>query len=199
MSGPTDTRSRRDRIRLMTGRAPAPDDVEVVLDALPQPAFVVAIGDDEVCRFVHANARYRALFGLDLENGLGDDLRSVLPADVLVAHINAFARASVEAESVSFEVALENGRRTLSIDVVLMPEGWGQGHCVLGVVHDVTEYKRIEALLAHRVRHDPLTELPNRVMLIEQLADSIAAHTVAHDAAFGRARAARPRPLQDRQ
>ena len=56
-----------------------------MLDALPQPAFVVSIGADEVFRFVHANARYRALFGLDLQSDLGDDLRSVLPTDVLPA------------------------------------------------------------------------------------------------------------------
>ncbi len=66
--------------------------VRVVLDALPQPAFLVAIDDDEVCQFVHANARYRELFDLDLESDLGGDLRGVLPADVLVPHITAKAR-----------------------------------------------------------------------------------------------------------
>jgi diguanylate cyclase (GGDEF)-like protein len=54
-----------------------------------------------------------------------------------------------------------------------MPQSWAEQSCLLGVVHDVTEHKRIEALLAHRVRHDPLTELPNRVMLLEQLTDAL--------------------------
>lgn len=146
----------------------------MVLDALPQPAFIVGIGDDEVCRFVHANSRYRELFGLGLERDLGDDLRAVLPTDVLVPHITAFSQASLAGESVSFEVSLENGRRALQVEVVQMPEDWGDDRCLLGVVHDVSEHKRIEALLAHRVRHDPLTELPNRVMLLEQLTDGLA-------------------------
>ena len=174
-SGATDGHARRDAGLPPIVAAPAASDVGVVLDALPQPAFIVGIGDDEVCRFLHANARYRALFGLDLESHLGDDLRAVLPTDVLVPHITAFARASLDGESVSFEVKLEHGRRTLNVDVVQMPEDWADGRCLLGVVNDVSEHKRIETLLAHRVRHDPLTELPNRVMLLEQLTDALAA------------------------
>ncbi len=156
------------------GQVPAASDVRIVLDALPQPAFIASIGADEVFRFVHANARYRALFGLDHQSELGDDLRSVLPTDVLVPHVSAFARASESGESVSFEFSLDNGRRTLNVDVVQMPEDWADEPCLLGVVHDISEHKRIEALLAHRVRHDPLTELPNRVMLLEQLTDALA-------------------------
>jgi len=173
-NGATDGQARRDGGRRAVGSAPATSDVAVVLDALPQPAFIVGIGDDEVCRFVHANGRYRDLFGLDLESHLGDDLRAVLPTDVLVPHITAFARATLVGESVSFEVKLENGRRTFNVDVVQMPEDWAEDRCLLGVVNDVSEHKRIEALLAHRVRHDPLTELPNRVMLLEQLTDALA-------------------------
>ena len=173
-SGATDVRTRRDRGPTPGGRVPAPSDVHVVLDALPEPAFVVGIGEDEVCRFVHANARYRALFGLHVESDLGVDLGGVLPADVLVPHITAFSQVSREGGTVSFEIAIDNGRRTFSVDVVQMPEDWGRDRCLLGVLHDVSEYKRIEALLAHRVRHDPLTELPNRVMLLEQLTDALA-------------------------
>jgi len=150
------------------------DSVRVVLDALPQPAFLVAIDDDEVCQFVHANARYRELFDLDLESDLGGDLRGVLPADVLVPHITAFSRASREGQTVSFDVSLDNGRCALTVEIVQMPKDWGDERCLLGVVHDVSEHKRIEALLEHRARHDPLTELPNRVMLLEQIGEALA-------------------------
>jgi diguanylate cyclase (GGDEF)-like protein len=153
---------------------PATPDVRAVLDALPQPAFVVAIGDNEECEFVHANARYRVLFGLDRHGDLSGDLRAVLPTDVLVAHITAFSRVRREHHPVSFSISRESGRRHLNVDIVELPEDWGDGPCLLGVVHDVSEHKRIEALLAHRARHDPLTELPNRVMLLEDLADAMA-------------------------
>jgi diguanylate cyclase (GGDEF)-like protein len=177
-SGATQSRAqRRAEARRESGvesdRLALAANVALVLDALPQPAFVVAIDDDEVCQFVHANARYRELFDLDLDSDLGGDLRGVLPADVLVPHITAFSRASREGQSVSFDVSLENGRRSLTVEIVQMPEDWGDDRCLLGVVHDVSEHKRIEALLAHRVRHDPLTELPNRVMLLEQIGDAL--------------------------
>ena len=145
-SGATDGQARRDSEPLAVA-IPAASDVGVVLDALPQPAFVVGICDDEVCRFVHANARYRALFGLGVESHLGDDLRAVLPTDVLVPHITAFSQASLDGESVSFEVKLDNGRRTLNVDVVQMPADWAHDRCLLGVVNDVSEHKRIEATL----------------------------------------------------
>src|SRR5262245_49602766 len=152
----------------------ATPDVRAVLDALPQPAFVVGIGENEECEFVHANARYRTLFGLDRHGELRGDLRTVLPTDVLVAHITAFSRAQHEDRPVSFEICRESGRRWLNVEIVRLPDDWGDETCLLGVVHDVSEHKRIEALLAHRARHDPLTELPNRVMLLEDLGDALA-------------------------
>src|SRR5690349_19944556 len=70
---PMDRTQPRGRVGTATDdlRAPAAGDLEVVLDALPQPAFVVSIDDDEVCRFVHANGRYRELFGIDPDGYLG--------------------------------------------------------------------------------------------------------------------------------
>jgi len=41
--------------------------------------------------------------------------------------------------------------------------GWVATH------EDITEYRRIEARMAHMARHDELTELPNRVLLRERL------------------------------
>ena len=123
---------------------------------------------------MHANARYRALFDLDLERDLGGDLSAVLPPDVLVPHITAFSKASREGQSVSFDVSLDGGRRSLTVEIVQMPDDIRDERCLLGVVHDISEHKRIEALLEHRARHDPLTELPNRIMLLETLAESLA-------------------------
>ena len=165
---------RRSRGKAQKGVSEVATDARAVLDALPQPAFVVGIGDDEVCQFVHANARYRELFDLDPEGDISGDLRSVLPADVLVPHITAFSRASQEGQSVSFDVSLDHGRRSLTVEMVQMPQESSDERWVLGVVHDVSEHKRIEALLAHRARHDPLTELPNRIMLLEELGAALA-------------------------
>jgi len=54
--------------------------------------------------------------------------------------------------------------RTIAIRHQPMPGGgWVATH------EDVTEYRRIEARIAHMAHHDVLTELPNRVLLRERL------------------------------
>ena len=54
--------------------------------------------------------------------------------------------------------------RVIAIKHQPMPDGgWVATH------EDITEYRRIEARIAHMAHHDVLTELPNRVLLRERL------------------------------
>jgi diguanylate cyclase (GGDEF)-like protein/PAS domain S-box-containing protein len=47
---------------------------------------------------------------------------------------------------------------------------------IVSQVNDITDRKRAEAHLEHRATHDPLTDLPNRTMLEEQIGDLLASH-----------------------
>jgi diguanylate cyclase (GGDEF)-like protein len=59
--------------------------------------------------------------------------------------------------------------RVIAIEQQPMPGGgWIATH------EDITEYRRIEARATHLSRHDVLTDLPNRVLLREQLEDAVA-------------------------
>jgi diguanylate cyclase (GGDEF)-like protein/PAS domain S-box-containing protein len=53
---------------------------------------------------------------------------------------------------------------------------------LVGTVQDVTERKALEAQLAHHALHDPLTGLPNRALLFDQLAWAMGS-TRRHDVA----------------
>ena len=44
---------------------------------------------------------------------------------------------------------------------------------VVGTVHDITERKRLEQQLQHQATHDPLTELPNRMLFQQRLDQAI--------------------------
>jgi diguanylate cyclase (GGDEF)-like protein len=55
---------------------------------------------------------------------------------------------------------------------------------VSGIVRDLSDQKRFEAQLAHQGLHDPLTGLPNRVMLIDRLEQALA-RVRRHDRMFG--------------
>ena len=50
----------------------------------------------------------------------------------------------------------------------------GSAPTVSGIVRDLSDQKRFEAQLAHQGLHDPLTGLPNRVMLIDRLEQALA-------------------------
>jgi diguanylate cyclase (GGDEF)-like protein/PAS domain S-box-containing protein len=53
----------------------------------------------------------------------------------------------------------------------------GVAQLMVGQINDITDRKRAEAQLAHRANHDPLTNLPNRLLLEERLASCLAMGT----------------------
>ncbi|MEJ7843381.1 MAG: PAS domain S-box protein [Rubrobacter sp.] len=55
---------------------------------------------------------------------------------------------------------------------VVRGEG-GEPLKVVGTVHDVTERKILEGQLEHRALHDPLTDLPNRMLFIDRLGQAL--------------------------
>src|SRR5262249_18921669 len=145
-----------------------------VLDVLPHPSFVVAVDGDDEFRFTYANAASRALLGPGRD--VDGDLSTVLPAPALVSHVRGFARAARERRVVSFESEWAGGPRHRAVSVEVRPLGDDDGSCthIVGAAHEITDRRALERELEHRAKHDPLTELPNRVMLLEWLDDAIA-------------------------
>ncbi|EQD30080.1 diguanylate cyclase/phosphodiesterase, partial [mine drainage metagenome] len=69
---------------------------------------------------------------------------------------------------------IHSDRRTRKIALVSMQRLEGASNLlVMGTLVDITERKRIENRLIHQARHDPLTELPNRVHFSERLEQAI--------------------------
>ncbi len=62
--------------------------------------------------------------------------------------------------------------------------GEGEAPTISAIVRDLSDQKHYEAQLAHQVLHDPLTGLPNRVMLTDRL-DQALARVRRHDRMFG--------------
>jgi diguanylate cyclase (GGDEF)-like protein len=148
-----------------------------LLDLLPHPAFAVAVDGDDRFRFIYTNDSYRGLLGDDTATG---DLSQVVPANALVAHVRAFAAAAREMRTVSFEAEWGTSpARRVAVDIAPIVDPYGACVQLVGAAYDVSEHRRIEAELAHRTRHDPLTELPNRVMLVEWLQAALAARADA--------------------
>jgi diguanylate cyclase (GGDEF)-like protein len=59
----------------------------------------------------------------------------------------------------------------------------GDGATTVGMVHDITERKALEARLSHQAYHDPLTGLANRAWLRERVEATLARAAAGGDAA----------------
>ncbi len=132
---------------------------------------------DGESRLVICNPRFLAMYRLEAENiKPGCTLQHILERRSANGTFSGNPRhymhdlcAKVGAGLASTQfVELDDGR-TISIVREPMPGGgWVATH------EDVTERRRAEIKIAHIARHDALTELPNRVLLRERLAEGLA-------------------------
>jgi diguanylate cyclase (GGDEF)-like protein len=127
---------------------------------------------DSETRLIFCNNRYIELYELSPEIVKpGCLLRDLLrhrtelgtfsgDADEYVARLTA---GIAEGKTFSHIVNLPDGRAFSVVNKPILGGGWLATH------EDVTERQRSEERIAHMARHDALTDLPNRVLLLEQL------------------------------
>jgi diguanylate cyclase (GGDEF)-like protein/PAS domain S-box-containing protein len=69
-----------------------------------------------------------------------------------------------------FRIVLANGvERYISTHVGIKSDAQGNSVRLLGTNQDITQQKLIELRIIHQAYHDPLTQLPNRIMLNQEL------------------------------
>jgi diguanylate cyclase (GGDEF)-like protein len=156
--------------------APAADGSFHVLDFLPEPAFVVAVeprGARPRFRWSFGNRLWRTTLGLAPGDVLGSEPADHLPPACATRHLAHYARAAREGRSVRFEEHTRDGERLLSYQV--SPVHGEDGYCshLVVVARDETEHRAAEAKLHYQSRHDALTGLANRVLLVERLRDAL--------------------------
>lgn len=115
------------------------------------------------------------LLGFDADELIGRDVRLLYaePAD------RARFQQAIEAKGHvrEFELLLrrkDGGERTCLVTswVRYGPDGQVLGY--QGIIHDISERKRIEEQLAHEAFHDTLTGLPNRALFLDRLERAVA-------------------------
>ncbi|MCW2621170.1 MAG: hypothetical protein JWL64_772, partial [Frankiales bacterium] len=76
--------------------------------------------------------------------------------------------------SVERQLVLASGKELWILTTFAALVTPGEEPCLLVQIEDIAERKRAEQLLTHRVLHDDLTGLPNRVMLMDRLTRALA-------------------------
>jgi diguanylate cyclase (GGDEF)-like protein/PAS domain S-box-containing protein len=128
-------------------------------------------------RLIVCNERYGEMYGLAPEQTApGTTLRSILEARIANGHSPADGAAYIKQcltdvhrrEPYYSEIALRDGR-TFAVNHRPMPDGG-----LVAIHQDITAQKQAEGQITYMARHDGLTGLANRAVLLEKMEEAMA-------------------------
>ncbi|MCW2566419.1 MAG: hypothetical protein JWN54_516 [Mycobacterium sp.] len=138
-----------------------------------QHATVGIVGATLDGRYEQVNPAYCRIIGLREEQLLGRSVFELMePAHAEAFRAKAALLSSGDAETVELEmryVRPDGSAVWVLKNLTLTPGEGGTPAHLQAIVQDITARKRIEAELARRATHDPLTDLPNRALLADRL------------------------------
>jgi diguanylate cyclase (GGDEF)-like protein/PAS domain S-box-containing protein len=128
-------------------------------------------------RYELVNPAFCQIVGIPEERLLGRpvfDLMDAADAVAFTAHIERLrSGAATSAEFEQRYVRPDGSTVSVLKNLSLTPDEDGAPLHIQAIVQDVTARRRIEAELARRATHDPLTDLPNRMLLADRLTQSL--------------------------
>ncbi len=147
-------------------------------DSMPQMVWV--IGDDDTCEYV--NHRWREYTGLDVGATRADGPASIVHPEDRVAFDGICSAAAHGEYTCEARFRRSDGVfRWQALRAVPFADAGGGARKWIGTATDIEDSKAAAAQLArtaekleHLAHHDPMTDLPNRTLLSERLAQAIA-------------------------
>src|SRR5690606_15674791 len=127
--------------------------------------------------YTYVNAAFAQMLGYAQHELVGRHYRDIYAPEAIAAADERFRRRERgEASPNCFETTLlhRDGEQRVAVVVTIGMLNQEDGGLVsTGTVTDVREQKNIERQLRHNATHDPLTNLPNRVLFLERLERAI--------------------------
>ena len=140
--------------------------------ALTERSPVPTLLSEQGMRLAHVNDAFCSLVGRGAEQLLGTGWIDTLHADDLEAVIEQVS-AALDGGEVEVQARIVRDDGTVRTTVIrfahLFTPGVGAGF--VATIEDITDRLAFEAQLAHQANHDPLTELPNRTLLAQYVAE----------------------------
>jgi diguanylate cyclase (GGDEF)-like protein/PAS domain S-box-containing protein len=148
--------------------------LNTVLENLPIPVVVVDL-KTQVC--VLMNPACERLLCVKREDILGKCEIDGWPTQ-LMAISGACRRAIAPADGMVMEQDIvifpySSQERLTNITRLVVAGSDGKPHYAIKLIEDITERRQAERRLAHMAQYDSLTQLPNRVLFAERLAEAI--------------------------
>ncbi len=140
--------------------------------ALTERSPVPTLLSEQGMRLAHVNDAFCGLVGRGAEQMLGTGWIDTVHTDDLDAVIEQVS-AALDGGEVEVQARLVRDDGTVRTTIIrfahLFTPGVGAGF--VATIEDITERLAFEARLAHQAHHDPLTELPNRTLLAQYVAE----------------------------
>ncbi len=142
--------------------------IRQLIDTIPNPVFF----KDAKGRYLGCNRAFEAYIGISRERIVGAGVADVAPPDLALIYEEADRKMLAGDHLQVYEAKVRFADGTLrdvlfNKAVFFTRDGTPAG--IVGVMQDITPLKSTQAQLDHLAHHDPLTGLPNRVLLADRL------------------------------
>jgi diguanylate cyclase (GGDEF)-like protein/PAS domain S-box-containing protein len=148
---------------------------ETLMRHVVQNSFDAIITLDARGRVKTFNRAAEFMFGYSESEAVGRRLTALVTPTIREAEEHLLTRAT---EGPTEAVGCGLDERRFPIEVVVTTIDVDEDPRLVAVVRDITERKAHQEELKHQASHDPLTDLPNRSLLLERIGSALSAATL---------------------
>lgn len=141
---------------------------QAILDNIPNIAWL----KDREGRYVAVNEPFSSMFGLTPRDLIGKTVHDIYPPERAVKYEENFREVMTTGKRTYFEESIVDGNGDIQYMEKIKTPIFNDAGVVIGIIgiaHDITSSKEVEAKLRHDSTHDMLTGLYNRAFFDEEL------------------------------